>query len=58
MPAGVPVGTLAINAGPLAASVLALCDPALAGRLEAWRADRTAAGAERPQDAPPVEGHA
>ncbi len=58
MAAGVPVGTHAINAGLLAASVLALSDPALAGRLEAWRADRTAAGAERPQDAPPVEGHA
>jgi 5-(carboxyamino)imidazole ribonucleotide mutase len=58
MPAGVPIGTLAINAGLLAASVLALSDPALAGRLEAWRADRTAAVAERPQDAPPVEGPA
>ena len=58
MPAGVPVGTLAINAGLLTASVLALSDPALAGRLEAWRADRTAAVAERPQDAPPVEGPA
>ena len=58
MPAGVPVGTLGINAGLLAASVLALSDPALAGRLEAWRADRTAAVAERPQDAPPVEGPA
>ena len=42
----------------LAAGVLALSDPALAGRLEAWRADRTAAVAERPQDAPPVEGPA
>src|ERR1700752_5030506 len=44
MPAGVPVGTLAIgkagaiNAALLAASVLALADPALAERLAAWRA--------------------
>ena len=49
MPAGVPVGTLAIgpagatNAGLLAAAILALDDPALAARLEAWRAERTAA---------------
>ena len=56
MPAGVPVGTLAIgksgavNAALLAASVLALSDPALAARLEAWRARRTAAVAERPVD--------
>ncbi|MFG1381156.1 5-(carboxyamino)imidazole ribonucleotide mutase [Xanthobacter versatilis] len=54
MPAGVPVGTLAIgvagatNAALLAASVLALSDSALSQRLEAWRASRTAAVAERP----------
>ncbi|MCP5389317.1 MAG: 5-(carboxyamino)imidazole ribonucleotide mutase [Novosphingobium sp.] len=54
MPAGVPVGTLAIgdagatNAGLLAASILALGDPALAARLAAWRAARTAAVAQRP----------
>ncbi|MFG1329779.1 5-(carboxyamino)imidazole ribonucleotide mutase [Xanthobacter autotrophicus] len=54
MPAGVPVGTLAIgvagatNAALLAASVLALSDPALSERLEAWRAARTGAVAERP----------
>jgi len=54
MPAGVPVGTLAIgkagatNAALLAASVLALSDLALADRLAAWRAARTAAVAERP----------
>ncbi|MFG1178925.1 5-(carboxyamino)imidazole ribonucleotide mutase [Xanthobacter versatilis] len=54
MPAGVPVGTLAIgvagatNAALLAASVLALSDPVLSQRLEAWRASRTAAVAERP----------
>ncbi|MEZ5843934.1 MAG: 5-(carboxyamino)imidazole ribonucleotide mutase [Hyphomicrobiaceae bacterium] len=57
MPAGVPVGTLAIgdagatNAGLLAASILALSDTALARRLDAWRAARTAAVAEEPSDA-------
>lgn len=56
MPAGVPVGTLAIgkagavNAALLAASVLALSDPALAGRLADWRAAQTAAVAEWPAD--------
>jgi 5-(carboxyamino)imidazole ribonucleotide mutase len=56
MPAGVPVGTLAIgeagavNAALLACSILALSDEGLAGRLEAWRAERTAAVAERPKD--------
>lgn len=56
MPAGIPVGTLAIgkagavNAALLAASVLSLTDPALARRLEAWRAAQTAAVAERPKD--------
>ncbi len=64
MPAGVPVGTLAIgeagavNAALLAASVLALMDDKLAERLQAWRSARTAAVAERPQDAAPVEGPA
>ncbi len=54
MPAGVPVGTLAIgkagavNAGLLAAAVLALADPALDDRLTAWRAARTDAVTERP----------
>ncbi len=54
MPAGVPVGTLAIgaagatNAGLLAAQILALGDPALAARLDAWRAARTAAVGEVP----------
>ena len=54
MPAGVPVGTLAIgeagavNAALIASAVLALADPALGERLEAWRADRTAEVAERP----------
>jgi 5-(carboxyamino)imidazole ribonucleotide mutase len=56
MPAGIPVGTLAIgkagavNAALLAAAVLALSDPALAARLDAWRAAQTAAVAERPAD--------
>jgi 5-(carboxyamino)imidazole ribonucleotide mutase len=56
MPAGVPVGTLAIgtagatNAGLMAAAILALCDADLADRLVAWRAARTAAVAERPDD--------
>jgi 5-(carboxyamino)imidazole ribonucleotide mutase len=56
MPAGVPVGTLAIgkagaiNAGLLAASVLALSDAALAKRLEAWREKQTAAVAAQPKD--------
>jgi 5-(carboxyamino)imidazole ribonucleotide mutase len=55
MPAGVPVGTLAIgqagasNAGLLAASILALADPALAERLEAWRRRQTEAVAETPE---------
>ena len=56
MPAGVPVGTLAIgnagatNAGLLAAQILALDDEDLAGRLEALRAKQTAAVPEAPQD--------
>jgi 5-(carboxyamino)imidazole ribonucleotide mutase len=54
MPAGVPTGTLAIgeagatNAGILAAAILALSDDALSGRLQAWRAARTAAVGEAP----------
>jgi 5-(carboxyamino)imidazole ribonucleotide mutase len=54
MPGGIPVGTLAIgrpgaiNAGLLAASILALSDDALAVRLEAWRAAQTAKVAEFP----------
>ena len=55
MPAGVPVGTLAIgkagaiNAALLAASVLALTDSALSDRLAAWRKQRGDAVAERPE---------
>ncbi|MFG1423301.1 5-(carboxyamino)imidazole ribonucleotide mutase [Roseixanthobacter liquoris] len=54
MPAGIPVGTLAIgkagatNAALLAAAVLALTDEALAARLDAYRAERTAAVADCP----------
>jgi 5-(carboxyamino)imidazole ribonucleotide mutase len=54
MPAGVPVGTLAIgesgakNAGLLAAAILATSDEALAQRLKAFRAEQTAGVAERP----------
>jgi 5-(carboxyamino)imidazole ribonucleotide mutase len=56
MPAGIPVGTLAIgkpgaiNAALLAASVLALTDDGLAGRLAAWRKQQTDAVAARPED--------
>ena len=55
MPAGVPVGTLAIgkagaaNAGLLAAAILANRDEALADRLEAWRARQTDSIPERPE---------
>jgi 5-(carboxyamino)imidazole ribonucleotide mutase len=57
MPAGVPVGTLAIgeagasNAGLLAAAILAVSDAALAERLKAFRAEQTASVAESPRDA-------
>jgi 5-(carboxyamino)imidazole ribonucleotide mutase len=56
MPGGIPVGTLAIgkpgaiNAGLMAASILALNDAALAERLDAWRARQSAAVAEFPQN--------
>jgi 5-(carboxyamino)imidazole ribonucleotide mutase len=55
MPAGIPVGTLAIgkagavNAALLAAAMLANNDPALAERLDAWRAKQTAAVGETPE---------
>ena len=55
MPAGVPVGTLAIgkagatNAALLAAAMLANNDADLARRLEAWRAEQTASVAETPE---------
>jgi 5-(carboxyamino)imidazole ribonucleotide mutase len=56
MPGGVPVGALAIgkpgakNAGILAAQILALSDPALAQRLEDYRAAQTASVAETVED--------
>lgn len=56
MPGGVPVGTTAIgkpgaiNAALLAASVLALGDPAVAEALDAWRARQTADVPETPAD--------
>jgi 5-(carboxyamino)imidazole ribonucleotide mutase len=54
MPAGIPVGTLAIgeagatNAGLLAAAILATADPALSERLAAYRAAQSDGVAERP----------
>ena len=56
MPAGVPVGTLAIgaagatNAGLLAAQILALSDRRLAARVMAWRAAQTDSVAEAVED--------
>jgi 5-(carboxyamino)imidazole ribonucleotide mutase len=55
MPAGIPVGTLAIgkagaaNAALLAAAMLATTDAALAERLEAWRANQSASVSETPE---------
>jgi 5-(carboxyamino)imidazole ribonucleotide mutase len=55
MPAGIPVGTLAIgkagaaNAGLLAASILAVGDPDLGERLAAWRRAQTDSVAESPE---------
>ena len=57
MPAGIPVGTLAIgragavNAALLAAAMLATTDPALAERLAAWRQRQTDSVAETVEDA-------
>ncbi|MEO9575876.1 MAG: 5-(carboxyamino)imidazole ribonucleotide mutase [Tateyamaria sp.] len=56
MPRGFPVATMAIgaagaaNAGLMAAGILALHDPALAARLDAWRAALSASIPEVPQD--------
>jgi 5-(carboxyamino)imidazole ribonucleotide mutase len=56
MPGGIPVGTLAIgragaiNAALLAASILALADPAVADALDSWRKRQTEAVAEHPKD--------
>ncbi|HVK92954.1 MAG TPA: 5-(carboxyamino)imidazole ribonucleotide mutase [Mycoplana sp.] len=58
MPAGIPVGTLAIgkagaiNAALLAAAVLALSDPELALRLDEWRDNQSASVADYPVDGP------
>ena len=55
MPAGVPVGTLAIgkagatNAALLAAAMLATSDAELAERLDSWRAEQSASVAETPE---------
>jgi 5-(carboxyamino)imidazole ribonucleotide mutase len=56
MPAGIPVGTLAvgrsgaINAALFAAAILALADDEVASRLDGWRMDQSSAVAERPGD--------
>jgi 5-(carboxyamino)imidazole ribonucleotide mutase len=56
MPGGIPVGTLAIgkpgaiNAGLLAAQILALSDAGLARRVDAWRERQTRAVAKKPKD--------
>ncbi len=56
MPAGIPVGTLAIgnagatNAALLAAAVIALFDVGVAERLDTWRSDRSNAVAMQPRD--------
>ncbi len=56
MPGGVPVATFAIgksgaiNAALFAASMLALTDPALAARLDSWRAAQTASVPDAPED--------
>ncbi|MEO0865254.1 MAG: 5-(carboxyamino)imidazole ribonucleotide mutase [Pseudomonadota bacterium] len=56
MPRGYPVATMAIgaagaaNAGLMAAGILATSDPALAARLDQWRADLSASIPEEPQD--------
>ncbi|MCB1970057.1 MAG: 5-(carboxyamino)imidazole ribonucleotide mutase [Geminicoccaceae bacterium] len=61
MPAGIPVGTLAIgragatNAGLLAAAILAADDAGLAARLDAWRAAQRDRVPERPTDGSSVQ---
>ena len=54
MPRGYPVATMAIggaaNAGLMAAGILALTDPTLAARLDAWRAALSASIPEEPRD--------
>jgi 5-(carboxyamino)imidazole ribonucleotide mutase len=64
MPAGIPVGTLAIgrsgaiNAALLAASIVGLGDAKIATALAKWRERQTAAVAEAPSDDSPVPGPA
>ena len=61
MPAGIPVGTLAIgragavNAALLAAAMLATTDPALAARLEALRGEQTAGVPQEPVESSPLD---
>jgi 5-(carboxyamino)imidazole ribonucleotide mutase len=61
MPAGIPVGTLAVgragavNAALLAAAVLALSDARVRSALMRWRAEQTAAVARKPKRAAPAE---
>jgi 5-(carboxyamino)imidazole ribonucleotide mutase len=61
MPAGIPVGTLAIgkagaiNAALLAASILALGDDELRKRVESWRARQTQASLESRLPDPPAQ---
>lgn len=56
MPGGVPVATFAIgkagaiNAGLFAAAILGLSDPALAARLDGWRAAQSDAVPQTPED--------
>ena len=56
MPRGYPVATMAIgaagaaNAGLMAAQILALSDPALAARLEAWRTELSESIPQEPRD--------
>lgn len=63
MPGGIPVGTLAIgkagaiNAGLLAAAILAIEDRAVARKLEAWRKRQTKAVGKTPVDAPRRKAH-
>ena len=62
MPAGIPVGTLAIgragaiNAALLAAAIIALDDPKVAQALDDWRAQQTDGVADAPADAPADDG--
>jgi len=58
MPRGIPVATVAIgnaeNAALLAVEILALGDPALAARLQRWRAEQTRTVVDDPTNATPL----